>query len=86
MDCQDIILTRPVDDFVSQKEHESIKQFTLHHLAESEQPTILPAAVKALCERHQVYQSCDYSDLSCFQPTVFESLCVNASVVPLEFQ
>ncbi len=77
---------RLADDFVSQKERKRIKQFTLHHLSESEQPTVLPAAVKALCERHQVYQSCDDSDLSCFQPTVFESLCINASAVPLEFQ
>ncbi|KAG1932751.1 interleukin-1 receptor accessory protein-like 1-A [Pimephales promelas] len=77
---------RPVDDLTSQKERERIKQFTLHHLAESEQPTILPAAVKALCERHQVYQNCDDPDLSCFQPTVFESLCINTNAVPLEFQ
>ncbi|KAL1268995.1 hypothetical protein QQF64_031284 [Cirrhinus molitorella] len=77
---------RPLDDFVSQKECERIKQFTLHHLAESGQPTILPAAVKALCERHQVYQSCGDSDLPCSQPTVFESLSLSVFAIPQEFQ
>ncbi|KAL0187224.1 hypothetical protein M9458_018894, partial [Cirrhinus mrigala] len=77
---------RPVDDFISQKECERIKQFTLHHLADTEQQTILPKAVKALCERHQVYHRCDYSNLPCFQPTLFESLSLSASAVPQEFQ
>lgn len=77
---------RPLDDFVFQKECERIRQFTLHHLTESDQPTILPAAVKALCERHQVYQSCADPSISYFQPTVFESLSLGVDAIPQEFQ
>ncbi len=77
---------RPLDDLVSQRECERIKQFTLHHLAESDQPTILPAAVKALCERHQVYQSCIDPDMSYSQPTVFESLSLSVLCNTQEFQ
>ncbi|KAG1933335.1 interleukin-1 receptor accessory protein-like 1-A [Pimephales promelas] len=77
---------RPLDDLISQKECERIKKFTLHYLAESEQPMILPAAVKALCERHQVYQSCTDPDMSYSQPTVFESLSLGVDGIPQEFQ
>lgn len=71
---------------LSQKEHERISQFTLHHLEDTEQQTILPAAVKALCERHQVFQNCDAPDLSCSQPTMFESPSLSAGAVPQGFQ
>lgn len=77
---------RPLDDFVSQKECERIKKFTLHHLAESDQPMILPAAVQALCERHQVYQSCTDPDMLYSQRTVFESLSLGVGAIPREFQ
>lgn len=46
----------PLDDLVSQKERERIKQFTLHHLDEAtaENSVIMPEAIKDICERHQI--------------------------------
>ncbi len=42
--------------------------------------------MKALCERHQVYQSCIDPDMSYSQPTVFESLSLSVCAIPQEFQ
>ncbi|KAF7690223.1 hypothetical protein HF521_012027 [Silurus meridionalis] len=49
----------PLDDLVSQKERERIKQFTLHHLMEPglESSGLTADAIKAICERHQVVGS-----------------------------
>ncbi|RXN31227.1 Retrovirus-related Pol polyprotein from transposon 412 [Labeo rohita] len=75
-----------MNDLESQKEQERIKQFTLNHLAEADKdlPVILPEAVKAVCEKHQVSQSQDGH-----RPvwmTLAESLTMNADALPQEFR
>lgn len=75
-----------MNDLESQKEQERIKQFTLNHLAETDtdSPVILPEAVKAVCDRHQVNQSQDgHHSVSI---TLAESLTMNAGALPREFQ
>ncbi len=75
-----------MNDLESQKEQERIKQFTLNHLAEidKDSPVILPEAVKAVCEKHQVSQSPDgHQPVSM---TLAESLMMNAGTLPQEFQ
>ncbi|XP_073687797.1 uncharacterized protein [Garra rufa] len=75
-----------MNDLESQKEQERIKQFTLNHLAEVDKhsPVILPEAVKAVCEKHQVSQS---QDGHCpVWMTLAESLTMNADALPQEFR
>lgn len=75
------------NDAVSRKESERIKQFTLHYMMEEEkQDVVLPEAVKAICEKHDVHwfhQSPSNSDPSF---TLVESLSIHADVLPDEFQ
>lgn len=75
-----------LNDLESQKEQERIKQFTLNHLSEIDKdlPLILPEAMKAVCEKHQVSQAQDehYPVLM----TLVESLTMDAGALPQEFQ
>lgn len=77
-----------LDDPASQKERERIKQFTLHHLDEFgvEDSLILPEAIKAICDRHQIGNSshkCKFSNPSI---ALVESLALHADVLPNEFE
>ncbi len=77
-----------INDLESQKEQERIKQFTLNHLAEIDKdlPVILPEAVKAVCEKHQVSQSQDGHQPLPISMTLAESLTMNAGALPQKFQ
>ncbi|KAG5276960.1 hypothetical protein AALO_G00111880 [Alosa alosa] len=75
------------DDAVSRKERERIKQFTLHYLKDQEtQDVVLPEAVKAICERHEVVWS--HEDSTCHIPsvTLVESLAIHSDALPSGFQ
>lgn len=76
-----------VDDLTSLKERERIRQFTLHHLMESEDesPVVMAEVVKAICEKHQVVGS--PQGLHCIPSvTLVESLTHCVDVLPYEFQ
>lgn len=73
------------DDAVSRKERERIKQFTLHYLMEQETPdVVLPDAVKAICEKHDVEWS--HKNSTCPSVTLVESLAVHSDALPSGFQ
>lgn len=76
-----------LDDAVSRKERERIKRFTLHYLKDQEtQDVVLPDAVKAICERHDVDWS--HEDSTCHMPSValVESLAIHSDALPSGFQ
>uniref|UniRef100_A0A9J8CSN7 Gypsy retrotransposon integrase-like protein 1 n=1 Tax=Cyprinus carpio carpio TaxID=630221 RepID=A0A9J8CSN7_CYPCA len=77
-----------LDDLASQKERERIKQFTLHHLDESEDEgsIILPEAIRAICDRHQIGEFPDECKLSSPSIALVESLALHADVLPEEFE
>ncbi|KAL1279981.1 hypothetical protein QQF64_014581 [Cirrhinus molitorella] len=77
-----------LDDPASQKERERIKQFALHHLDESGagDSVILPEALKAICERHQVGEFSDDRKLSNNSIALVESLALHAYFLPDEFK
>lgn len=75
------------DDAVSRKERERIKQFTLHYLKDQETPdVVLPEAVRAICERHDVEWS--HKNSTCPDPsiTLVESLAIYSEALPSGFQ
>lgn len=75
------------DDAVSRKERERIKQFTLHYLKDQETPdVVLPEAVRAICERHDVEWS--HKNSPCPDPsiTLVESLAIYSEALPSGFQ
>nr|XP_055049769.1 uncharacterized protein LOC129435994 [Misgurnus anguillicaudatus] len=78
----------PLDDLVSQKERERIKQFTLHRLSETgvEDSVILPEAINAICERHQLREFLDDVGLSDASITLVKSLALHADVLPDGFE
>ncbi|KAJ8356812.1 hypothetical protein SKAU_G00196060 [Synaphobranchus kaupii] len=74
-----------MDDPMSQKERERIKQFTLHHMSEGEGlDIVLPRAVQAICEKHHVHQT--GNGLSHPSVTLVESLALHVDVIPSSFQ
>ncbi|KAJ8375581.1 hypothetical protein SKAU_G00061610 [Synaphobranchus kaupii] len=74
-----------MDDPMSQRERERIKQFTLHHMSEGEGlDIVLPRAVQAICEKHHVHQT--GNGLSHPSVTLVESLALHADVIPSSFQ
>ncbi len=77
-----------MDDLISQKERERIKQFTLHHLAETgnESDVLMADAVKANCERHQVIGLPKGPGLALSSITLVESLTYCVDALPNEFQ
>ncbi len=77
-----------MDDLISQKERERIKQFTLHHLAETgnESDVLVADAVKAICERHQVIGLLKGPGLALSSITLVESLTHCVDTLPNEFQ
>lgn len=77
-----------LDDLASQKERERIKQFTLHHLDEfgAEGSIILPEAIRAICDRHQIGKFPDECKLSNSSIALVESLALHADVLPEEFE
>lgn len=77
----------PLDDLVSQKERERIRQFTLHHLMEpgAKSSVLMDDAVKALCERHQVIGSSENPNSPHPPFTLVESLAHQEDALP-EFQ
>lgn len=78
----------PLDDLVSQKERERIKQFTLHHLAEPEtgSEVLMADVVNAICERHQVIGLLESPDLAHSPVALVESLTHSVDALPNEFQ
>lgn len=78
----------PMDDLISQKERERIKQFTLHHLAEprNESDVLVADVVKAICERHQVIGLPKSPGLAHSSVTLVESLTHCVDALPNEFQ
>lgn len=74
----------PLDDLVSQKKRERIKQFTLHHLDEAtaEESVILPEAIKAICESHQINKFNNHCGLLNPSFALVESLALHADVLP----
>lgn len=77
-----------LDDMVSQKERERIKQFTLHHLAGPgpESLVLMADTIKAICERHQVLGLSQNSSPSHSSLTLIESLTNDEDALPNEFQ
>ena len=74
-----------LDDAVSRKERERIQQFTLHYLKDQESPdVVLPDAVKAICERHDVEWS--HKNSTCPSVALVESLTVHSDALPSGFQ
>ncbi len=74
------------DDLETQKEREIIRQFTHQHLIEEPSMVVSEEAVKAICERHQIGQSCDDPDLLHPSVTLVESLTVDVDALPQAFQ
>lgn len=77
-----------LDDWVSRKEGERIKQFALHHFMEQEaEPSVVLAdTIKAICDRHQVVGSAENSSPSDISLTLIESLTCHEDALPKEFQ
>lgn len=76
----------PVNDLVSLKEQERIRQFVHHHLPGTDPFTHVPShAVNAICEKHLVLQPLDtnYDALTC--PLV-TSLSMSANAIPDSFE
>ncbi len=78
----------PLDDLVSQKERERIKQFTLHHLMGpgAESSVLMEDTIKAICEKHQVVRSSENTSPSHSSLTLVESLTHHEDALPNEFQ
>lgn len=75
----------PINDLVSQKEQERIRQFVQHHLPGTGPFIHVPShAVNAICDKHLVFQSfnADHYDVTC--PLV-TSLSMTANAVPDSF-
>ncbi len=77
-----------MDDLISQKERERIKQCTLHHLAEpeNESDVLVADVVKAICERHRVIGLPKGPGLTHSSITLVESLTHCVDALPHEFQ
>lgn len=78
----------PLDDLVSQKERERIKQFTLNHLMGPgvESSVLMADTIKAICERHQVIGSSENPSSFNSSLTLVESLTQHEDALPNEFQ
>lgn len=78
----------PLDDLISQKERERIKQFTLHHLAEpgNGSDVLVADVVKAICERHEVIGFLKGPGLAHPSVPLVESLTHCVDALPNEFQ
>lgn len=78
------------DDSLSQKERERIRQFALQHLVEADcdsSEEVLPTAVQAICERHQVSQiNSVHKEGLCPPVTLIESLALHSDAMPSSFQ
>lgn len=75
------------DDIASRKERERIKQFTLHCLKDQESPSVvLPDAIKAICERHDVQWSHECATHLNPSVTLVESLAIHSDALPRGFQ
>lgn len=75
-----------MDDPVSQKERDRIKQFTLHHLMDMEHTDVLPEVVTAICEKHQVYQPNASLGPPYSPVALVESLALHTDALPSGFQ
>ena len=75
----------PVNDQVSQKEEERIRQFIHPHLPEDEVTRISSTTVNAVCERHLVYPPVDSHKNGPINPLV-ASLAMMAKAVPDSFE
>ncbi|RXN13805.1 Retrovirus-related Pol polyprotein from transposon 412 [Labeo rohita] len=78
----------PLDDLISQKERERIKQFTLQHLVApgNGSGVLMVDVVKAICERHQVIGSSEDHGLTHSSIALVESLTHCVDALPDEFQ
>ena len=76
---------KPVNDQVSQKEEERIRQFIHPHLPEDEVTRISSTTVNAVCERHLVYPPVDSHKNGPINPLV-ASLAMMAKAVPDSFE
>uniref|UniRef100_A0A3B3SGH8 Gypsy retrotransposon integrase-like protein 1 n=1 Tax=Paramormyrops kingsleyae TaxID=1676925 RepID=A0A3B3SGH8_9TELE len=76
----------PVNDLVSQKEEERIRQFLHYHLPESgEFASISPKTVDAICEKHLVCPPGNISENGAIIPLV-TSLAMSAKAIPDSFE
>uniref|UniRef100_A0A3B1JQK1 Gypsy retrotransposon integrase-like protein 1 n=2 Tax=Astyanax mexicanus TaxID=7994 RepID=A0A3B1JQK1_ASTMX len=76
----------PVNDLVSQKEEERIRQFIHHHLPESDEFTRLSTkTVSAVCEKHLVCPPVRTSERSPITPLV-TSLAMTATAIPASLE
>lgn len=76
----------PVNDLVSLKEQERIRQFVQRHLPGTDPFThVPPHAVSAICEKHLVLQSLDI-DHNVFTCPLVTSLSMSANAIPDSFE
>ncbi|KAI5618057.1 hypothetical protein C0J50_22646 [Silurus asotus] len=71
-----------VNDSVSQKEQDRIRQFTLYHSPEAADSTLVPTdVIQAICDKHSL---CHVGDNSCI--TLVESLSMCPEAIPKDYE
>ncbi|XP_051953222.1 retrovirus-related Pol polyprotein from transposon opus [Xyrauchen texanus] len=78
----------PLDDLISQKERERIRQFTLNHFMRPgvESSVFMADTIRAICERHQVIGSSNNPSSSHFSLALVETIAQHEDALPNEFQ
>lgn len=72
-------------DHSSKEEDDRIQQFISRFVRDGLEPEFSKGAVKAVCQRHNVYNSSDSEDEADGEPTIVECLAMSEEAIPSDF-